>query len=76
MVIWDDVSKLNLIQASEKEFPLSSPTHRQVATLVFTLPIVKCSFTLETPGELSEAPLAQAQPQEFCFNWPGVGPGH
>ena len=49
MVMWDDVSKLNLMQASEKEVPLSCPTHRQVATVVFTLLIVKCSFTLETP---------------------------
>ena len=49
MVMWDDGSKLNLIQASEKEFPLSYPTHRQVATLVFTLLTVRYSFTLETP---------------------------
>lgn len=77
MIIWDDVNKLNLIQASEKEFPLHYTTHRQVATLtVFTLVILKCSFRLETPGELLIAPIAQAPPRGFYFNWLGVGPGH
>lgn len=35
MIIWDDVNKLNLIQASEKEFLCTIP-HRQVHLTVLS----------------------------------------
>ena len=66
MVIEDNVNKLNLMQASEKESSLRGTTHRQVATqIVLTLVILNCICTLETPGELLKPPIAQAQPQGF-----------
>lgn len=66
MIIEDNVNKLNLMQASEKESPLHYTTHRQVATLtVFTLVIPKCSCMLETPGKLLIPTIAQAQSQGF-----------